>query len=137
MINVDKDQITTIILSAELVMYGYLSVRVSQENNKVIASWYAMADGGQVIADGQKEYSDLNFPQFRDSICKLDFPAEEDEKLAIVWGVQLGDANDELLYELGSGLWNSDLLEQIVNEFESFLKDKDPLAQFRNLLQWA
>lgn len=137
MINIGKDPITSIVLSAELMMYGYLSVRVSQEDDKVAASWYAMADGGQVIADGQKEYSDLDFSQFRDTICKLTFPAEEDEELSIVWGLQFGDADDELLYELSSGLWNPDLLEQIVNEIESFLKDKEPLAQFRDLLQWA
>lgn len=137
MVNIEKDPITSIILSAELMMYGYLSVRVSQEDDKVIASWYAMADGGQVIADGQKEYRDLDFSQFKDSICRLAFPAEEDEALSVVWGVQFGDANDELLYELSSGLWNPDLLEQIINEIESFLKDNEPLAQFKDLLQWA
>lgn len=134
---VKEDRITTIILVAELMMYGYIAVRISQENDKIVARWFGVADGGQIVEDSQKEYKDLNWTDVRDSICALDFPEEEDDTLSIVWGLQLGDANDELVYELYSGLWDRELLEKIVDNLEDFLKDEEPLTLFRNFFEWA
>ena len=135
LIKVKEDRITTIILEAELMMYGYLAVRISQENDKIIVSWFGMADGGQIVEDKQKEYKNLSWAAFIDSICALDFPQEEDYTLSVVWGLQLGDENDELVYELERGLWDIELLDKIVDTLEHLLKDEEPLSMFRNIFE--
>lgn len=136
MIDIDKERVATVILNAELIMYGFLAVQISRIEGVTVVSWLGVADGGQVVADEQKEYPDLEWSTFIDSISKIDAP-EEDDTLSIVWNLQLGDENEDLLYEFESGLWDRDLLEQIVNIMEEYLCDKEPLEIFRNLFGWA
>ena len=137
MINVDKSNITTVILNAELLMYGYLAIRVSKENEEIVVTWFGMADGGEVVSNQQKKYSGLNWSQFTDKICEIEVPENEDDYLSINWGLQLGNNEDELMYELETGLWDRDIIEQIVNLIEELTSDEEPVEIFRNLFDWA
>lgn len=137
MIDIDRSSAATIILSAELMMYGYLVIRISQVDNEIIVTWFGMADGGEIVANKQKKFVDLNWSLFIDTICDIEIPAEEDDRLSIVWGVQLGNKEDELIYELQNGLWDRALMVHLVDIMEKFLMDKEPLVIFRNLFEWS
>jgi len=137
MIDIDRSSAATIILSVELMMYGYLAIRISQVDNEIVVTWFGMADGGEIVANKQKKFVDLNWALFIDTICDIEIPAVEDYRLSIVWGVQLGNKEDELIYELQSGLWDRELMVRLVDIMEKFLMDEEPLEIFRNLLEWA
>lgn len=137
MIDVTKSRIATVILNAELLMYGYLAIRVSNEDRDTVVTWLGMADGGEIVANQQKKYGGLNWELFAEKICGLEIPTDEDECLSVHWGLQLGDSEDELIYELENGLWNRELIEQIVDLIEEFICDKEPVEIFRNLFDWA
>lgn len=137
MIGIDKSKISTVILNAELLMYGYLAIRVSKENEDTVVTWFGMADGGEVVANQQKKYCGLGWSLFTEKICELEIPTEEDDDLSIHWGLQLGDNEDELIYGLASGLWDRDLIEEIVDLIEGFICDEEPVEIFRNLFDWA
>ena len=119
------------------MMYGYLAIRISQVDNEIVVTWFGMADGGEIVANKQKKFVDLNWALFIDTICDIEIPAVEDYRLSIVWGVQLGNKEDELIYELQSGLWDRELMVRLVDIMEKFLMDEEPLEIFRNLLEWA
>lgn len=137
MFKFQQDQIVSIVLTAELMMYGNLSIRIIRENDKMIVNWFGTDDGGTNNINGQKEYVDLKWPTFINSICALDFPKKEGENSFIVWEFQLISHNTDLLYGLPQGLWDPIFLERIVNMFEVFLEDDEPLAQFKELLNIA
>lgn len=137
MIEVDTNRISTVILNAELLMYGYLAIRVSQEKENTVVTWLGMADGGEIVANQQKEYSGLNWELFVNRICELEIPTDEDDELSVYWGLQLGDNDDELIYGLANGLWDRDLIEKIVDLIEEFMCDEEPVEIFRNLFDWA
>ena len=137
MIDVDQSRIATVILNAELLMYGYLAIRVSKENEDTVVTWLGMADGGEIVANQQKKYDGLNWELFAEKICELEIPVDEDDELSINWGLQLGDSDDELIYGLESGLWDRDLIEKIINLIEEFICDEEPVEIFRNLFDWA
>lgn len=132
----NKEKVVSIILSAELIMYGNLAIRLDKNNDGVLVSWLTVADGGDVVSNEEKSISQREFEKIVESISDLEFIDEEDEDMNICWSLQFGDETDNAIFTISPGCWSRTLFERIVEELEAFLDDEEALYDFNELLSW-
>lgn len=130
-----KEDVFSIILSAELMMYGSLAVRLDKNADGVIASWLSIADGGDVVSN-EKNIGHRELAMVVDKISEMEFDDEEDERMSICWSLQFRDRADEVLFSSSQGYWSRELLDRIIKELEEFLGDDEVLYDFNEILLW-
>jgi len=125
-----------IIISAELMMYGCINIRLDRVDDGLTVAWLAIADGGDVIDNGEKTYTLVAFDELFNQITKIDFPDAESDEESITWGIQLGNAEGELIESIENGNWNRSALQTVINYIEEKVGDDESTGSLKEMLGW-
>lgn len=120
---IDEQEIFSITISVELIMYGYVGFSICQNDNGVNASWIAIADGGAVIADEAIEIGCLNFTELVKKLLKINLPECEDLTSSRSWSVVYCDKDNNKVKGTESGHWDLNVLVQIVDQIDDLSGD--------------
>lgn len=129
-----KNIITSIVLSAELLMYGHISLRIDDEQDGLIVKWMSITDGGEVVTNAEKRICQKRLIDVVNGLCDIDIN-EIEENGNIYWSLQFFDKLDNVIDSIEVGYWEQELLENIINELRLFLEDGEALVDFYNILE--
>lgn len=125
-----------IIISAELMMYGCITIRIDRVDDGITAAWLAVADGGDVVDNGEKTYTSVVFDDLLNQIKEIDFPDEENDEESISWGMQFGNTEGKLIEPIESGNWNRSALQTVIECIEAKVGDDESIASLKEMLEW-
>lgn len=128
-------KIKKIILNTELIMYGSVSIGISDGDDGTHIWWFACADGGIVVSDDEIVVKEQDFDAFANHLREC-FISEESEEMNIQWGIGFADENDILFEEIEYGFWNRDSLEKIICEIEAFARSSEPVEDLKEMCTW-
>lgn len=133
---IETKDVAIIIISAELMMYGCINIRLDRADDGLTAACLAIADGGDVVDNGEKTYTSVVFDELLNKIAETDFPNAEDDEESITWGIQLGNAEGELLESIESGNWNRSALQTVIAYIEEMVGDDESTRSLNEMLGW-
>lgn len=126
-----KENQNKIIVSAELIMYGSVTICLEDDGNKCITSYIAIADGGPVASRGEKEYDSINTSELIDRITS-NFSTMSEEDDGVIW--KLFCAKEEIaVVSIDENSWGRDKLLSLIELIQSYIKDDEPLADLKEL----
>lgn len=135
MVNDSSRKIKNIILNTEMIMYGSVSIGISDRDDGTHIWWFACADGGIVVSDDEMVVKGQDFDAFANHLIEC-FICEETEEMNIQWGIGFADENGILFEEIEYGFWNRDGLEKIICEIETFARSNKPIEDLREMCSW-
>ena len=125
-----------IIISAELMMYGCINIRLDRSDEGITAAWLAIADGGDVVDNGEKIYTSVSFDKLFEQIQEFDFPDNTNDEESITWGIQIGNSEGELIETIDSGNWSREALQTVIDAIEESIGDDETTASLKEMLNW-
>ena len=87
-----------VVISARLIMYGSVTVCLESNIDKSIASYIAIADGGAMVSQGEKEYEGISVTRLIDRIVN-DFSIISEADDGVVWKL-FCDENESVLIDI-------------------------------------
>ena len=115
--------ITSITVQVELMMYGYVRLNISEAEKGVKASWIAVTDGGNVLANDSIEITGKNFEHLPLQINSVELPTIEDDEMRRAWDIHLFDENNNEIKSIERRFWPIDKLEDIATIIDEFLEN--------------
>ena len=125
-----------IIISAELMMYGCINIRLDRTDEGITAAWLAIADGGDVVDNGEKTYTSVSFDKMFGQTREIDFPDNTNDEESIAWGIQIGNSEGELIETIDSRNWSRESLRTVIDVIEESIGDDEATASLKEMLNW-
>ena len=127
--------ITSITVQVELLMYGFVGLNISKAKNGVKASWIAVADGGDLLANDSIEISEKRFEQFALQMNGVELPTVEDYNMGKSWDIHFFDENDNEIKSIERGYWPIDELDGIMSIIDEFLDNDVATKWLHNIIE--
>lgn len=127
--------IASITVQVELMMYGFTGLTVSAAKNGIIASWTAIADGGDILSNDSIEISEKNFEHLALQLDSIELPSLEDDEMSRAWNILFFDENDNETKSIERGYWPVDDLNKIVAIIEEFLNNDVATEWIHNIIE--
>lgn len=128
-----QNSIQTILIHAELLMYGDVFTKIEQQNDCVVIACTAIVEGGGIGAQTSEIFEETSIEQITTTICSVDFSSPSDES-SILWEVQLGDKDGSLVCESGYDAWDIQSLEAIVSSIKSVISSNEVIYPLVDLI---
>ncbi|MBQ0037903.1 MAG: hypothetical protein KBS74_04440 [Clostridiales bacterium] len=132
----EKGKATTLIISAELFMYGTVLIRADQTAEGLDLSYASIADGGEVCGQSEQSFQGESIQPIIQAIMDTDFPDQEDDETYVSWSLQIGDDDGHSLCEIDHGTWENDIIDGIVDCIESIVGPCEAVESMRELLEY-
>ena len=130
-----KDNISTISIHAELIMYGDVFINIVDNGTKgITVDWLSLCDGGDVADKGEKSYSSVSYKDIIDYFYNIDFPEQEDEEMNVSWEIQFFNQNEDAIDSNGFGYWNKEVIMGIITQLQEIIKDEEPFISMLDTL---
>lgn len=130
----DRNDIKSIVLNMELLMYGHLSLRIDDVEDGIIVKRTSISDGGAIISSEEKLIHHKMFSELIDILSKIELSDEESSD--ICWSLQAIDYMSNEIFCIDIGYWKQEILENILNELVLFVSDENIFADFFNMLSY-
>lgn len=120
-----------IIISAELMMYGSVNVSFEFTGNNCLARYIAIADGGTVVSQGEKEYNCVEVSNLINTISREYSSVSEDDD-GVIWKLICFNEG-KVTINLDDNSWGRDKLLALIEIIQSFIKDDEPIKELKEL----
>lgn len=131
-----KDTINIITIHVNLLMYGDVFLRIDNMGGAIQVSWCAVADGGSIVDDGNKEIQRNVFPEIVDSLYAIEYPDEEDLSMTRCWEIQCGNRDGQAVTYIDAGYWDDDVIRNIVEMLSEALNNDEPVFYLKEIVNF-
>ena len=130
-----KGSSTTVIIHVFLLMYGDVFLRIDKEEEGICVNWIGIADGGLVVEEGDRFFSEINIGIINDIIFNTDYPTTEEESQSLHWEIKCVDIHEKLIDGIDFGVWDNAVLNSIVINIVNVLNDESVTGCLTRILE--
>lgn len=131
-----KDTINIITIHVSLMMYGDVFLRIDNMGGTIQVSWCAVADGGSIFDDGNKEIQRNVFPEIVDSLYAIEYPDEEDLSMTLCWEIQFGNRDEQVVTCIDAGYWGNDVISDVVEMISEALNNDESVSYLKEIVDF-
>ena len=128
------DDMSSVVISIQLPMYGYASMQLEKKSERIKASWIAIADGGSVIDQGERIIQ-KPFNMLAELISKADVSIQEDGSLGRDWSWIIYNASGDVIRGQSAGCWPLNYLENVLQIIEQYINDSSITEWIRDVME--
>lgn len=128
------DDMSSVVISIQLPMYGYAMTKLEKESERIKASWIAIADGGSLIDEGEMIIQKPFIP-LATEISKADISTQEDESSGRDWSWAIYNASGDAMRGQNAGHWPLNYLENVLRIIEQDTNDSSITEWIRDILE--
>lgn len=128
------DEMSSVVISIQLPMYGYAMTKLEKESERIKASWIAIADGGSLIDEGERIIQKPFIP-LATIISKADVSTQEDDSSGRDWSWIIYNASGDAMQGQSAGFWPLNCLENVLKIIEKYTNDSFITKWIRNVME--
>lgn len=128
------DDVSSVVISIQLPMYGYAMTKLEKESERIKASWIAIADGGSLIDEGERIIQKPFIP-LATEISKADISTQEDDSSGRDWSWIIYNASGDAMQGQNAGYWPLNYLENVLRIIEQYTNDSSITEWIRDILE--
>lgn len=127
--------ITSINIQVELMMYGYAGVELQALEAGTSASWIAIADGGDMLANETLVIAGKKFDDLIARLNVIELPIKENDEMSRSWSVSFFDEKTNEVKSIERGYWPIEVLETIVQTIDEFMGNGTVTEWIHNIVE--